>query len=313
MMAESSTKTEEKIDTLVVQYLELFNKFQNSSNDNKREINSQIKIIEEKLYKQFELFSNWLWKKKFSYIKDWQTKEEAFWFSVAKCLNDWKKDNSIKSFAAYFAVVLKHKVDEYYKEDNNQFTYVSGKICTIVKVLMKSAEKRPILLKDRSKTKEFVIDILGYTEEDYIAVLKYLQAKNFLSLSIDEENDDASKRIIEIEDDSQITEQNVSSILSFKSILDKINILYQKQDDKEFLSKVITFKLLSLVEPKDIELIRFYKFIDVQLLSGFLNGEFPNQKEIERSSGSVNKKWNQFVAKLLKSYGTELQEALDLS
>lgn len=302
-MAEETAKTEEKIDTLVIQYLKILDKKEDKKT-------KQESDIERKLYVQLEKFSNWLWKRKFSYV-DWETKEEAFWFAMGKCLDVWKKDRTIKFYAAHYAVTLENAAKKYNKKDNDIFSHVPEKITKTVKVLMYYAEKKSDLLKDMGKTRECLISVFGYTEQETEAVLKYLKAKQILSLNVDEDEDEES--LLVIEDNPQSPDGIANNTDNFISIMKIINTVYQQQADKAFLSKVITYKLLSIAEPTDMELMKSYSFIDKELVSNFFSGKFPKQNEISRSGGSVNKKWDQFIKKVLKRYGEELQTLWDLS
>ena len=127
---------------------------------------------------------------------------------------------------------------------------------------------------------------------------------------------------LEIPEDLMISRDNM------KTILDKIQTVYKSD---KFLSRVITFKILSSFEPIQAvktnntsvsvdcvsylpsnydfkELLESYNFIDKELLQDFFSGKFPEQKEIETSSGSVNNKWKQFIQKLLKKYRPDLED-----
>lgn len=127
---------------------------------------------------------------------------------------------------------------------------------------------------------------------------------------------------LEIPEDLMISKDNM------KSILDKIQAVYKPD---AFLSKVITFKILSSFEPIQAEktynssgsidcvsylpsnydfkeLLEEYNFIDKKLLQDFFSGKFPKQQDVETSKGSVNNKWKQFCKKLLKQYKPDFDE-----
>ncbi len=147
---------------------------------------------------------------------------------------------------------------------------------------------------------------------------------------IDDRKDGIYSHNNDLPEDLFISRENM------KSILDKIEDVYSKQKKKEednavFLSKVITYKILDLFEPNQTSitynssglkdcisylppsydlkgLLINYDFIDKEMVTNFFSGKFPLQKEIERSQGSVNKKWEQFTEKLQKHHGPALKD-----
>lgn len=132
----------------------------------------------------------------------------------------------------------------------------------------------------------------------------------------------------------EIPEDLIISRENMKSILDKIDEVFKIQDDKQLLSKIITFKILSCFNPKgnveatnlssnydvisylpdsyDLEvLLRGYGFIDNRLTRDFFEkGLLPQEKDLETSKGSVNKKWERFNKKLLEKYRPDLEEIM---
>lgn len=134
----------------------------------------------------------------------------------------------------------------------------------------------------------------------------------------------------------EVPEELVISRGNMETILDSIEDVYKndnREDDKKFLSLVITFKILSLFEPnatsKNIRecwdvvsflpetynlenLLLGYDFIDEKLVNDFFNGSFPKQNDLEKklgmAQGTIVNKWKRFNKKLLDKYASQLGE-----
>ncbi len=158
------------------------------------------------------------------------------------------------------------------------------------------------------------------------AIQQNPEGEKFSPIDSEQKDGRKTKRSLEVPEELVISRDNM------RSILDKIDEIFQNQDDSKFLSTVITFKILSCFEPNKSsktansstsanvisylpdsyrldELLIDYAFIDHNLLKAFFEkGELPQQKDIERSQGSVNNKWKQFNKKLLDKYRPELKD-----
>lgn len=299
----------------------------------------------------------WKYAKKFRQLKyrniDEYDFEDSISVAIIECLQDSMKSD-IHSWIGLFKFKLKNEISKTTKEESNRG------ISEINKKSIELGRK----LEQWAIYKGLSYDISKYDSKVEAKLYEYghtwgksdKQIKKALDLLFKKHVIDGDQKEKFKDDDSETTKLDLLKSREsknkpelqqkedWKSILDKIDQIFQKQKDKEFLSKVITYKILKTLtffEPKDkkddyIEtsrtnnvddkndinfylpvsfdlkaLLESYSFIDDKLLKDlFEKGLLPLQDDLERSKGSVNKKWNQFKQKLLKKYGIELKELL---
>lgn len=268
--------------------------------------------------------------------------------TINDCVNGYLQQSPQKRtnrFHSYFYPILKKAINESCRLDREQ----SSLSLSFGEELERSSAARKKLHKI-AKLYEEILNYYDYKTYDEIVkaisllggfskaeVELYIPLINSRKISISMENREGevfspidSEMKVDYKN-MEVPEELIISRESMKSILDKIDTVYQEQDDKEFLSTVITFKVLSIFEsnldsktnnksgtvdvvsylPKSYDLEKLlgnYEFIDAKLVQEYFKGKMLMQKDLERSQGSVNNKWKQFTRKLLKKYRGDFEE-----
>ncbi len=299
-MQKGPTEKKENIETLSREYFAI------SKDDIAKR--SWRRSLESKLCAQLIRYGNAVRARHFNNIND-ETASEAIYLAISKWKLQCEKTLPEKGYLPYFSTIFKNTLYELHCEDVDTLTYVPAALKELEKMINRLCKKAG---KDWDDT-GFVTEQLRALgrEKDYHPLYEYLARKNQTSLNsiLSSENKDNSKVLDLLEDKKTPSPETLfNSKEAFKEILSKIACVYQPDVDG-FLSKVITFKILTpfASEPSSLvdtfglkEILAEYSFIDQKLLDDFFSGSFPKQKDLERSQGSVNNKWKQFVGKLLK-------------
>ena len=278
----------------------------------------------------------------------------VFMTTINDCIKGYLKKSLQErtgKFHSYFFKTLKDNINEsitFEREFSSlgiTFGEETEKACAARQRLRKIKKIYDDLCKyDDSLSEDQIVEEIAIIErtttDDIKKFLPFINAKTINAVQQNSEGEnfsviDASRKIGAGKiNNLDIPEELIISRDSMKSILDKIDEIFQEQDDKEFLSKVITFKILSCFEPNktsntnnsiidgdiisylpdsyDLKaLLKGYSFIDDKILKDFFeNGLLPQQNDISRSQGSVNNKWKQFNKKLLDKYRPDLEEIM---
>lgn len=248
--------------------------------------------------------------------------EDAIYIAIAKFFNKWKKELPKESYTAYFYKVLD---TEFIKSVDEDIDYFGGNdaIRRDIQSINKIAKERKIRIEEKDSFRSFA-ELLGYGKKEIDKLIKYefydkytLEESAFFDA--DEEFEysvfDSCFKNWSSNEGAEQEKQMMSKEL-ITTLFSAINDVYKlENEDNDFLSKVITFKILSCFDYKGIESsaktslnIDFFNnlknellaldFTNKQMVYDFFEGNFPLQKELERSQGSVNNKWKQFLKKL---------------
>lgn len=232
---------------------------------------------------------------------------EAIGIFFAKC-----KTNPPNSYTAYFSAISKHEFNKSVDVDIDYFGK-KGTPKEKIKEILKIAKG---CKKNIEGEKDFVnfANTLGYSQKEINELVKYqYHGKNILfESSLDNDNNDDDISIFDDifkkwhRTDGSNQENQVIAEETLLIIFKVIDDIYDKEKDKDFLSFVITFKILSDFNCSCTDalfsnlkkLLKEFHFTNKKLVDDFFNGVLPAQKDLERSQGSVNQKWKQFCDKL---------------
>lgn len=248
--------------------------------------------------------------------------EDAIYEAIANSFNTWKKELPRVSYTAYFRGVLKTEFIKCVDEDINYFGGIDA-IKEKIKKINKIAKERKFRIEEKDSFKSFA-EKLGIGKKEIDKLIKYefydkYTVEESAFFDADEEFeysvfDSCFKNWSSNEGAEQ--EKQMMSKDFVTTLFSAINDVYKlENEDNDFLSKVLTFKILSCFDYRNIESsakssldIDFFnnlkdellalEFTNKQMVYDFFEGDFPLQKELERSQGAVNNKWKQFLKKL---------------
>ena len=241
--------------------------------------------------------------------------EEAIYEAIANLFKSCKEMIPNVSYTAYFSAILKNEFNKSVDIDIDYF----GKKGTPKEKIKKIFKIAKGYKKNIKGEKDFVnfVNTLGYSQKEINEFVEYqYHNKNILfESSLDNDNNDDDISIFDDifkkwhRTDGSNQENQVIAEDTLLIIFKTIDDIYDKEKDKDFLSLVITFKILSdfncsctdALFSKLKELLKEFHFTNKKLLDDFFNGVLPAQKDLERSQGSVNNKWKQFCEKLIKN------------
>ena len=248
--------------------------------------------------------------------------EDAIYEAIANSFNMWKKELPKLSYTAYFYKVLDTEFIKSVDEDIDHFGGIDAskeKVKQIYKIAKEYGKKI-----DNETSFRKIAELLEYNKEEIDKLIKYefydkYTVEESAFFDADEEFEysvfDSCFKNWSSNEGAEQEKQMMSKEL-ITTLFSAINDVYKlENEDNDFLSKVITFKILSCFDYKGIESsaksslnIEFFNnlknelmaldFTNKQMVYDFFEGNFPLQKELERSQGSVNNKWKQFLKKL---------------
>ena len=258
------------------------------------------RVLEIKLIKQMELFSNYLWinsnyknlnlpsftlynsnpKKQKDEIA---TKVQAIDMTIAICFDSWKKTplKNANGYTSFFKVTFNNTINKIIEEDTKNFTYVPESVKENDIRLSKECKNHNINNQDLSKLKELALEI-GLSIDEYEAVRKWRLIKNPVSMEtpIEEKEDSKELKDTIADTNTQSSDTQYIEIETGKRILKFINSIFRSKKRDDWWKSIVTgifYDLLHLYFAKSGDSFDKYIFIDDRIYN---LPEKPKQNQI---------------------------------
>ncbi len=238
--------------------------------------------------------------------------DESIYEAIATCFNAWKKEPPTVAYTVYFATTVSNSFSHNIDKELNEFGG-TGVIIQKIRDVKKIAKNLGI----SCDTKEDFIKVAKslFSEEEVNELVDYEYKGNKYTIKDsgpigDDDEDEESPRFLSdlrlfddfLQDGSDTENQTIvnEQLTVLFSVME--DIFKSEKEDDGFLSRVLTFKILTHINVYRYseDFLRSLNFIDNDLLTQYYNNQLPKQDSLERSKGSVNKKWNQFCDKMDK-------------
>lgn len=294
------------------------------------------RILEIKLIKQMELFSNYLWGKgEYKNLnlpsvtlynsnlnkekEEIATKVQAIDMTIAICFDSWKKTplQNTNGYTNFFMVTFNNTLNKIVEEDTKIFTYVPESVKENDIRLSKECKIRNMDNYDSAELEKLALEIGIYAEE-YKAVCKWRSIKKTVSIETpigkkedDEELEDKLEDVLE-DDNTLSSDKKYIVIETGKRILRFINTIFRMKERDEWWKSLVTgifFDLLHSFFALSEESIERYEFIDKKIYN---LPERPSQKQIAELLGKDTGQLSKAAGKFLKLCTESITDFHDL-